>query len=384
MTTPIDFANLTQFLKSLVSLESLSGQEKPLIEAVAGEMRRLEFDQVYTDENGSLIGFIDGSRAGPTLLLDAHGDTVGVAPGVPWQYDPFGGTIESDRMYGRGTSDMKGALAAMIQAAGTVDRSRIAGRVAVSVTVMEEVMEGVSLRSVMDELRPDYVVIGEATNLNLNHAGRGRAEIQLEAIGRPAHSSTPELGVNAVHLMVAAIRAIEEMPLASDPVLGPAIMALTDIISDPYPGYSVIPSCCRVSYDRRLLVGETMAGVIAEIQTLPALEGINVAIAGGAHTTYTGTVLRGPKFFPAWKLPAEHFLVEATLAGLRNAGLRAELEAYRFCTNAAHSAGVANVPTVGFGPSTEGHAHMVNEYIELYQLQKAAQGYLGIIETVLG
>jgi putative selenium metabolism hydrolase len=290
MSTPIEFDDLTQFLQSLIRLESLSGQEKPLIEAVASEMHRLQYDQVTIDENGSLIGIVHGSRVGPTLLFDAHGDTVGVAPGVSWQYDPYGGVIKNDRMYGRGTSDMKGALAAMIHAAGTVDRSRIAGRVAVSVTVLEEVMEGVSLRAVMDEVQPDYVVIGEATDLNLNHGGRGRAELQLEAIGRPAHSSAPELGVNAVHLMVAAIRVIEEFPLASDPVLGPASMALTDIISDPYPGHSVIPSRCRVSYDRRLLAGETMDGVIEELQALPALEGLEIAnrariCAGGIGRT---------------------------------------------------------------------------------------------------
>jgi putative selenium metabolism hydrolase len=383
MTVPLDFDRLTHFLASMVKVESLSGQEKSLVELVASEMHRLEFDHVYVDEIGSLVGTVAGDKSGPTLLLDAHCDTVGVAPGVSWQFDPFGAVIRNDRMYGRGTSDMKGALAAMIYAAAGVERSLLAGRVVVSVTVMEEVMEGASLGAVMAEIRPDFVVIGEATNLNLNHGGRGRAEIHLEAIGRPAHSSTPEMGVNAVHLMVAAIRAIEEMPLPSDPALGPAIMALTDIISDPYPGYSVVPSRCRVSYDRRLLVGETMDGVIAEIRARPALEGIDVVIANGEHTAYTGAVIGGPKFFPAWKLSPDHRFVQLALTGLRNAGLQADLESYRFCTNAAYSAGRANVPTVGFGPSTEGHAHVVNEFIDLPQLQKAALGYLGIIESVL-
>lgn len=378
-----DVDRLIKFLQSIIQVQTLSGHEEPVIHLAAAEMRRLGYNQVLTDANGSLIGLIEGGQPGPTLLLDAHCDTVGVAPGVPWQHEPFGATIEAGRMYGRGASDMKGALAAMIYAAASVDRSKLAGRVAVSATVMEEVMEGVSLKTVMDTVQPDFVVIGESTGLNLNHGGRGRAEIHLEAIGRPAHSSTPQLGVNAVHLMVPAIQAIEQMSLPSDPLLGQAIMTLTDIISDPYPGYSVIPSRCRVTYDRRLLAGETMDGVIEAIKQLPALKNIRVAIAQGEHVTYTGATLRSPKFFPAWKFPAGHPLVQSALLGLRRAGLEPQLGAYRFCTNGAYSAGVANVPTIGFGPSTEGHAHMVDEFIELDELQKAAQGYRGIIETVL-
>jgi putative selenium metabolism hydrolase len=381
MTLNLD--NLTHFLQALIQIQTLSGEEQPVIERVVAEMQRLGYDRVWTDANGSLIGLIEGNGSGPTLLLDAHGDTVGVAPGVPWQHDPFGGAIEAGRMYGRGTSDMKGALAAMVYAAAAADKTRLAGRVVVSVTVMEEVMEGVSLRTVMEEVRPDFVVIGESTGLNLNHGGRGRAEIHLEAIGRPAHSSTPHLGLNAVHLMLAAVQAIEAMPLPSDPLLGEAIMALTDIISDPYPGYSVIPSRCRVTYDRRLLPGETMVGVVEAIQALPALAGVNVTLAQGEHTTYTGATLKGPKFFPAWKFPTDHPLVQAALTGLRAASLQPALSAYRFCTNAAYSAGHAGVPTIGFGPSTEGQAHVVDEYIELDQLYKAARGYLGIIEAVL-
>lgn len=379
----LNFDALTAFLQSLVRAQSLSGTEQAVIELLAAEMHRLGFDRVFADANGSLVGIIEGARPGPTLLLDAHCDTVGVAPGVPWQHSPFGATIEGGRMYGRGTSDMKGALAAMTYAAAAVDKSRLVGRIAVSATVMEEVMEGVALRTVMDEVRPDFVIIGESTDLNLNHGGRGRAEIHIETIGRPAHSSTPHLGVNAVHLMLAAVPAIESLPLPSDPLLGPALFTLTDIISAPYPGHSVIPSRCGVTYDRRLLVGETMESVLSAIQQLPALDGVNVTIAEGEHTTYTGATLRGAKFFPAWKLAADHPFVQSVLAGLRAAGLDPLLGAYRFCTNATYSAGVANVPTIGFGPSPEGHAHVADEYIELAHLHAAARSYLGIIKSIL-
>lgn len=364
-------------------LTTLSGGEKPVIDLLAAEMRRLNYDEVWVDSDGNLIGLINGAQSGPTLLLDSHCDTVGVASGVPWRYDPYGAEIVGSRMYGRGTSDMKGAIAAMVHAAAGANRSRLAGRVAVSVTVMEEVLEGVALKTVMEAVKPDLVVIGESTELNLNHGGRGRAEIHLESVGRPAHSSSPQLGLNAVHLMLPAVQAIEAMSLPSDPLLGPAIMALTDIISDPYPGHSVIPSRCRVTYDRRLLPGETIESVLGQLQQLPQMDKVNLSLAQGEHTTYTGATLRHAKFFPAWKLNPEHNFVQAALAGLRSAGLNPQLGAYRFCTNAAYSAGEAGVPTLGFGPSPEGRAHIVDEYIELADLQAAVQGYLGLIEAVL-
>lgn len=382
----MNIKRLISFTQALVSQQSLSGQEKPVVERILKEMHDLGFDQVEVDENGSAIGLIEGAASGPTILLDAHCDTVGIAPGVPWRYDPFEAKIENETIYGRGSADMKGALAAMIHAAASLDRAGLAGRVAVSATVMEEVMEGASLQTVMERVKPDFVVIGESTGLNLNRGGRGRAEIQLETIGQPAHSSSPQLGRNAVLDMLPLVAAIEKLPLPSHPLMGPAILALTDIISDPYPGYSVIPSRCRVTYDRRLLPGETPEDVLGVITNLPEAAGITLhaRIAQGEHQAYTGATLRGSKFFPAWLLPEDHSLVQTALQGLRSAGLNPSLGAYRFCTNAAYSAGVAAVPTVGFGPATEGDAHIVNEHLSLEALVAAAQGYRGIIKAVVG
>lgn len=367
---------LIAFTQALVRTPSLSGEEKAAVELVLAEMRDLGFDRMWADANGSAIGILQGARPGKTILLDAHCDTVGIAPGSPWTRKPFAAEIENGFMYGRGTADMKGALAAIIHGAASVNRANLAGQIVVSATVLEEVMEGVSLGAVMQELEPDFVVIGEATELNLNRGGRGRAEIQLETIGKPAHSSSPQLGVNAVTLMWRAVQAIEQMPVAHDELLGEALMVLTDIISDPYPGYSVIPSRCRVTYDRRLLPGETVASVLG---ALP----VNAKIAEGEHATYTGATLRGAKFFPAWLLAQDHPFVQSALRGLRTAGLKPQIGAYRFCTNAAHSAGIARVPTVGFGPAREGDAHVVDEHIALADLIAAARGYQGIIEAVL-
>ena len=379
----MDTQALNDFTQRLIRQPSPSGEEAAVVQIAINEMQSLGFDKIWVDENGSGVGIIEGTNPGKTILFDAHCDTVGIAPGSVWTKDPFGGEIIDGYLYGRGAADMKGALAAMVYAAASVDKSKLSGRIVISASVMEEVFEGGALKTVMDRVHPDYVVIGEASNLNLVHGGRGRAEIHLETIGKPSHSSSPQLGVNAVHLMMKVIEAVEQIQLAEHPRLGPAILALTDIISEPYPGYSVIPSRCKATYDRRLLPKERAEDVLGAIKSLPELKNIplNAIIAQGEHQAYTGAIVRGTKFFPAWDLDPKHPYVETALRGLRASGLDPQLSAYRFCTNAAYSIGIAGVPTIGFGPGTEADAHVVDERISLDALEKAARGYQGIMEA---
>ncbi len=381
----MDIENLIEFTQALVRLPSFSGEEAGVAQRVFAELQSLAFDQVYIDENGSVIGIIEGAQPGKTILLDAHTDTVGISPGVPWQYDPFGAEIVDNALYGRGAADMKGALAAMIYAAASLDRSQLHGRVIVSASTLEEVLEGVALQPIVERYQPDFVIIGEATDLNLVHAGRGRAEVHLTTIGRPAHSSSPQLGRNAVLDMLTAIAAIEALPLPTHPLMGPAIFALTDIISDPYPGHSVIPSICKATYDRRLLPGEKAETLLAAITDHPSVQGIELRaeIGVGTYAAYTGAQLVADKFFPAWQLPADDWFVQRALAGLHTTGLQPKLSAYRFCTNAAYTAGKVGIPTIGFGPAKESDAHMINERLGLADLHAAARGYAAIITATL-
>ena len=327
---------LIAFTQSLIRCPSPPGEESAVVDIILREMRALGFDGFWRDEIGNAVGVIMGAEPGPTLLLDSHCDTVGIAPGVPWTHDPFGGAIVDGFVYGRGAADMKGALAAMIHAAAGVDRAKLRGRVVITATVMEENLEGAALKAVMDAVRPDFVVIGEATELRLVRGGRGRAEIHLETIGRPAHSSTPHLGRNVVLDMLPVIQAIAELSMPTDPFLGPGILALTDIISDPYPAYSVIPSRCRVTYDRRLLAGETEAGVLGAITGLAGPGRHRAARRDRPGRTQEPTPARscaGPSSCPRGSLKRADPFVRTALQGLRAAGLD------------PHSAPIASAPT---------------------------------------
>lgn len=380
----MDKQRLIAFTQELIRERSMSGEEQIVVAKVVAEMKALGFDKVWVDEYGSAVGVINGEKPGKTLLMDGHCDIVD-ARAADWKHDPFAAVIDEGYLYGRGVADMKGPLAAMIYAAASVDRSQLAGKVAVSATVLEEVMEGVALQQVMNVLKPEAVIIGESTNFSLNRAGRGRAEIVVETIGKSAHSSSPQAGLCAVHEMISLMEAVEAIPMPSHPAMGNAQICLTDMVSEPFPGHSVVPNRCRVSYDRRLVPGETPESVLAEIRALPQLKTIQytLTVLDGEEKTYTGKTLNGLKFFPAWVFEEDHPLVTAALKGLLSSGFDSRLGSFGFCTNAAYSAGIAGVPTIGFGPGTEPDAHTVNEKMKVSDIERAADGYLGMIQAIL-
>ena len=361
---------LITLCQKLIRRPSLSGQEGAVAQFLQQTMERLGFDQVQVDAYGSVMGAFHGSRPGPTVLMDGHIDTVDLSDPAAWTHDPFGGEIQDGKLYGRGASDMKGSVAAMVLAAArfaeTTGRD-FAGTVWVSGSVHEECFEGVSCRSISQITRPDCVIIGEATSATLKRGQRGRAAIVVETRGQTCHSSNPAAGPNAVYDMAAVIPAIQALTPNVHPVLGRGILELTDIISSPYPGASVVPGLCRATFDRRLLVGETEESVLAQ----------------GEAPCWTGETLRAKRFFPAWLLEEDHPLVQKALAGLQAAGLEPKLSHFSFCTNGSHFCGEAGIPTVGFGPSLERLAHVIDEYIEIDQLELACRGFQGILSALL-
>ena len=372
---------LADFAVRLVRIPSLSGEEAGVARLVEEEMRALGYG-VEVDSMGNVVGTI-GARSGPCVLVDAHMDTVGVTEPEQWTHDPRGERA-GDVLYGRGTMDMKGPLAAAVYGVALL-RGRLArGRVVVSATVAEELVEGPALTHVATRVRPDYVVIAEATSLKIARGQRGRAEIRIEVFGRPTHSSRPDFGINAAQAMVDAVVALRDIRPPRHEVLGEGILVLTDVKSEPYPGLSVVPDYCVATFDRRTLPGETEDDILG-----PARRAVDQALAGtGASarvriaeddfTTYTGARITAPNFAPAWFCDEGAGIVVAAAAGLAEAGISPQLTHYAFCTNGSGTAGRLGIPTIGFGPGDEALAHRVNESIEVAELTIGARGYAAI------
>jgi acetylornithine deacetylase/succinyl-diaminopimelate desuccinylase-like protein len=212
----------------------------------------------------------------------------------------------------------------------------------------------------------------------------------VETYGKPAHSAYPQNGVNAVYQMNRLIEKIKEIDLPHNQFLGDGILVLTDIKSSPYPGASVIPEYCKATYDRRLLVGETKESVLKPILEIinqmaredPDFKG-KASLARGQERCYTGELIEGERFFPAWLFSEDDEFVKKATQALRKSGLNPEIAYYPFCTNGSHYAGEKGIATIGFGPSQEKLAHIIDEYIEIEQLFKATCGYYEIMREFL-
>ena len=378
--------------QELVRNHSLSGKEGQIASSLEKAMQDLGYHEITRDRYGSVIGKIVLGTGGPRILFEGHMDHVDVTDPSQWNHDPFKAEQVGSRIYGRGTSDMKGNLAAMtIAAAQIADEAdeKLNGEIYVVGSVFEEVFEGVASREISKICNPDFVVIGEASNLTIKRGQRGRAEVVIETIGKSAHSSNPSVGINAIRKMTKVLQALDDkFKIKQHPLLGDGILEVTDIISSPYPGASVIPDRCRATFDRRLLVGETKEEVLQGVRyvvektdssDLPA----KVYLATVKEVCYTGEEISAERFAPAWAFDENHPFVVCCMNGLWSVGQNPELSHYYFCTNGSHYAGEKAIPTIGYGGSLETLAHVVDEYIEIEQLQKARNGYCGIIRSVL-
>ncbi len=384
---------LIQLCQNLVKEKSYSGEEEGVAQVLKSYFEDNDFDEIKIDSCGNVIGVINGKYDGPTLVFDGHIDTVPVQDISKWSVNPFGGEIKDNRIYGRGTSDMKGGLAAMAVASVAFREKYnrdFPGKIVVAGIVHEELFEGIASKYVCDAYNPDYVVIGESSELNLKIGQRGRAEIVIETFGTPSHSAHPERGNNAVYSMCKVIEAINKLPVVKQPKLKEGIMVLTDIKSDPYPGSSVVPAHCRATFDRRTLVGETKESVLEPIiNCLNELEKNDPAIiakasyAEGSNLCYTKKELSAQKFFPAWLFDENEEFVQSCLSQLNKDGFSPEVTVYDFCTNGSWYAGEKGIKTIGLGPSKENLAHTIDEYIFIDQLIGASNSYLSILKALM-
>ncbi|WP_160848624.1 YgeY family selenium metabolism-linked hydrolase [Pontibacillus yanchengensis] len=388
MTIQTDVIDLTQ---QAVRIQSLSGEEGTVASLLYDEMKKLDYDEVWIDAYGSLIGKIAGEGRGQSVLFDGHIDTVPVNSPEKWTYDPFGAEIVDGKMYGRGTSDMKGAVCAAIVAGGEIGKEvkrtgvRPEGDIYISASVCEETFEGAALEEIVSKVHPDNVVIMEPSDLNISKGQLGRAEIKINAHGRSAHSSTPDAAVNAIHEMNSMISGIMNLESPTHPDLGTGISVVTDIISSPYPGASVIPDQCQITVDRRLLEEESEQSVLRQYDALvPLNKQFTMHVTEAELSCYTGKKRILKRFFPGWLMEEDSPIVQASLSSLQAIEQDPEIVTYQFCTNGSYSAGIAGIPTIGYGPSSASLVHIVDEYIETEQLTKAAEGIHALAMDLTG
>ncbi|OZI56253.1 YgeY family selenium metabolism-linked hydrolase [Bordetella genomosp. 4] len=370
-------SDVIQLTQDMVRIPSLSGQESAMADLMKQRMHEFGFTSVTMDRNGSVLGLIGPDEADVALLFDGHMDVVPVSG--DWRFDPFGATIHEGRLYGRGSTDMKGGIAAAICGVAAAAREgALKRRVAVSASVLEEVIEGHALASVLDRCQPAAVIICEPSKLDIKIAQKGRLEILLTFKGVPAHAASPHLGRNPLHAAARALTALASLPLPSDPVVGDALLVPTDMISSPYPSISMIPSSTTIRFDRRTLSGETEENVLAQIDACLKQHGLSdyaLTTTRDSVSTFTGERAEPARWLPAWQQTQDHPLVTSAVEAVKRSGREPRIGVWPFCTNGSESAGRRHIPTVGLGPGREEDAHIIDESIALDQLEGAREIY---------
>ncbi len=380
---------LLSFFQDIVRIPSPSTKEREVVERVAEEMKRVGFAEVFIDEVGNVVGRV-GSRGGKRLLYDAHTDTVGIGDPSAWSRDPYGAEIEEGLLYGRGAADNKGALAAMIYGAKSLIDADLdlAGGLYVVGTVQEEDCEGYAIGFLCRRVKPEAVVLGEPTNLQISRGQRGRIMLVVTTSGRSCHASAPEQGANAIYAMnrvVAGVVALNS-ELAQHPFLGPGSVAVTRIEGEG-ASLNVVPDTCKAYLDRRLTWGEDEELALAQVREIIQEEGVEAQVETMVYEarSHTGYPCRRKKYFPAWLLEEEHPLAQMGARTVKKAlGYEPQIIGWRFSTDGVATKGERGIPTIGFGPGQEAQAHSPDEQIPVADVVKAARVYAQLALDFLG
>jgi putative selenium metabolism hydrolase len=384
-------AETVRFLADLVRTPSFSSKEDKVVPVIAKEMKQVGFDEVRVDGLGSIIGRIGN---GPRVMaFDAHIDTVYPGDREQWSFDPFQPKVEDGKIWGRGTVDQKGGMAAMVYAGKMIKELGLNEQFTIyfTGTVMEEDCDGLCWQYLLKEekLKPEFVVITEPTNMNIYRGHRGRMEIRVEVKGRSCHGSAPERGDNAIYKISRIALEIEKMNecLRHDAFLGKGTVTVTEVRSSS-PSLCAVADSAGIHLDRRLTLGETKDSALAEVRDAAKRAGYpeaKVFVLNYAEAAYTGKVYPTEKYYPTWVLPENSPYLKQAVEAYEGVLSKAPLvDKWTFSTNAVAIAGMQGIPCLGLGPGNEVYAHAPNEACPVEHLSGAAAFYAALVARLNG
>ncbi len=384
---------IVQFMRDICAIPSMESQIGDVGERIQAEMRKLNYDEVRFDKMGNTLGRIG---SGPKVIVyDSHIDTVGIGDRSHWEWDPFIGKVEDGRLYARGACDEKGSTPGMVHGLAIArDLGLLEGYTVYYFGNMEEWCDGIAPNAFVEadpKVRPDFVVIGEPTMMNIYRGHKGRIELKITATGRSAHAAVHYLGDNAVYKMISIINLIRELDrhmrfgMGHHPVLGNPSIAITDVAARTN-SLNAVPDQFTIYIDRRVTLSEPHDEVVNLIKGLiPDYLQNDIKVEELYYDTpsYTGFVFPLKKYFPAWLQEETHPLVQAGLQSIHDLwGEDRPLGTWDFSTNGTFWAGKAGIPSIGFGPGDEKLAHTPNENVPLNEVVDATEFYAYLPEKL--
>ncbi len=395
------FEGAIAFAQDLIRIPSLPGEEGPLAERVVAEMHALGFDEVRVDELGSVIGVVRGAARRPCVMLSAHLDMVSAGDLDEWEVPPFEGVVRDGYLHGRGAMDIKGPLAIQTHVAAALG-GKVAGDIVVAHPVFEE-RGGWGMDHLVRPgggLSPDVVIIGESTGGDIAIGHRGRSEVEVVGRGLAGHASAPDRARNALDFLppiLAGVRALNES-LDTHPALGRSSVVATGVDAVPR-SLNVIPDRVTVTLDWRILPADTQESLVAIASRAirsqmdrhappgwsDSASAVTVRVATQRQRAYTGIQEDRRIFSPGFLMDPQH---PAVLAASRAVGVRgnprapARVRPWRFATDGGWTCGMRGIPTIGFAPGEERHAHTNTERLDIEEARWAYGRYLKLVPAV--
>jgi putative selenium metabolism hydrolase len=387
------FENAIAFAQDLIRIPGLSGGEEVVASRVLEEMEALGYVDVRLDEVGNAIGRIPGRGDGPVVLLNCHMDVVAEGDHSEWEYGPFDAVVEGGCLHGRGAMDIKGPLALQTHAAAAL-RGTTPYDIVVAHTVFEE-RGGLGMKHLLESgaVRPDAVVIGEATHGDVCVGHRGRGEVEIVIRGEAGHASAPGRAKNALDAagdVLAAVRRLAESQ-ASDPYLGTATVVPTMVDVLPQ-SRNVIPDQVVVTLDWRVLPDMDADSMLGDVRGALGATAVNrtdgltieVRMASESQSAFTGLTSVRDLFTPGFLMDPEAAVVRAAAEAVGRRGVEgsATIRPWAFATDGGWSCGIHGIPTIGFAPGEERYAHTNRERLDLEEARWAFERHPALLTAL--
>ena len=379
----LSVARTASILRDLVRARSQNPVDGESLVAgyVAEFLQRLGLE-VTTQEvlpgRSNVIGRLRGV-GGPVLAFNTHMDTV--PEGNGWSQDPFGGEIVEGQLYGRGSVDAKGPLAAFLAAIEALVSSHVRLRGDILMTaVVDEEASSRGARTLVPSIQADMAVVGEPTRLQVGIAHRGSLRPIVVVTGRTAHSSRPDQGINAIYQSIPVIEAFrayaDVLKVRSHPLCGSPSAAITVMTAGI--AENVIPGRCELTLDRRMIPGEVESEVMKEVRDLleelkRARPDIKVEVERTIPTT------GGPS-----ELDANHPLAQIALEAAAQAlGRSTSIVGLSGACDMTHFR-AQGIPCIVVGPGDSAQAHQPDEHMDIQELNQGAITYSLLAIAVCG
>lgn len=401
---------ITDLLEKIVSIKSYSRNEKELADFLISFFKSINIS-VFRTPRGSVLALMSPhknhlenlmlklpqdkafrehiaflkERNIETIAFNAHMDVVGEGRLDNWTSDPFVLRIEEDRMYGRGTADMKGALTAMAYAFKLASNAEYPLKNAIlgCFVTEEEAAEGLAMEEILDELKifPDAVLLGEPTDMDIALGQRGRLQFSLIFHGKRAHTSVPELGSNAMYPLASDILAIDNLDRKEysrgkdGDMMKRTTLVVTNVSCDPSDASSVIVYA-QADARARLAENETMETLLEKLRKDVLWIEPEVKPYVYDKPSYTGVLREWSAEHSAWKTDKNHPFAQKVSKCLKLAVKDDfSFKIWPFSTDGVTSAARHSIPTVGLGPGEEKACHIADEYVSRENFFKAVTVY---------